>query len=133
MTYMKKTALFITVTIAFVLIATFCISATVVSQSHISEQAQDEYRKAREKEYVAALRSYLAQQGYHSSGVTLTSVTDTDGARTYTATIHHAAIDRRTEKERQDLKIRLAALKTTIQNNIYHEFLLTVQPETICE
>lgn len=50
MTYMKKTALFITLTIAFVLMATFCISATVVSQSHISVQAQDEYRKTREKE-----------------------------------------------------------------------------------
>ena len=127
MTYMKKTALFITVTIAFVLIATFCISATVVSQSHISEQVQDEYRKAREKEYVTALRSYLAQQGYHNSGVTLTSVTDTDGARTYTATIHHAEIDRLTEKERQDLRIRLEAFKSTIQNYIYHEFLIINQ------
>lgn len=127
MTYMKKTALFITVTIAFVLMATFCISATVVSQSHISEQAQDEYRKAREKEYVTNLRSYLAQQGYHNSGVTLTSVTDTDGSQTYTATIHHAAIDRLTEKERQDLRIRLEALKTAIQNHIYHEFLIINQ------
>ncbi len=127
MTYMKKTALFITVTIAFVLITTFCISATVVSQSHISEQAQDEYRKAGEKEYVTALRSYLAQQGYHDSGVTLTSVMYADGVRTYTATIHHAAIDSLTEKERQDLRIRLEALKTTMQNHIYHEFLITNQ------
>ena len=127
MIYMKKTALFITVTIVFVLIATFCISATVVSQSHISEQARDEYRKAKEKEYVTALRSYLAQQGYHNSGITLTSVTDTDGARTYTATIHHAAIDRLTERERQDLKIQLAAVPITMQNDIYHEFLIINQ------
>ena len=127
MTYMKKTAIFITVTIVFVLMATFCISATVVSQSHISEQAQDEYGKAREKEYVTALRSYLAQQGYHNSGVTLTSVTDTDGSQTYTATIHHAAIDRLTEKERQDLRIRLEALESTLQNHIYHEFLILNQ------
>ena len=127
MTYMKKTALFISITIAFVLMATFCISATVVSQSHISEHAQDEYRKAREKEYVTALRSYLAQQGYHNSGVTLTSVTDTDGTRTYTAAIHHAAIDRLTEKERKDLIIQLASIETMIQNLIYHEFLITNQ------
>ncbi len=127
MTYMKKTALFISITIVFVLMATFCISATVVSQSHISEQAQDEYRKAEEKEYVTALRSYLAQQGYHNSGVTLTSVTDTDGSQTYTATIHHAAIDRLTEKERQDLRIRLETLESTIQNHIYHEFLIINQ------
>ncbi len=127
MTYMKKTAIFITVTFVFVLIATFCISATVVSQSHISEQAQDEYRKDKEKEYVTALRNYLAQQGYHNSGITLTSVTDADGARTYTATIHHAAIDRFTEKERQDLKIQLAAVPITMQNDIYHEFLIINQ------
>ncbi|MBR5247598.1 MAG: hypothetical protein IKV27_01415 [Lachnospiraceae bacterium] len=127
MTYMKKTALFISITIVFVLMATFCISATVVSQSHISEQAQDEYRKAEEKEYVTALRSYLAQQGYHNSGVTLTSVTDTDGSQTYTATIHHAAIDRLTEKERQDLIIRLETLESTIRNHIYHEFLIINQ------
>lgn len=127
MTYMKKTALFITVTIAFMLMATFCISATVVSQSHISEQAQEDYRKAQEKEYVTALRSYLAKQGYHNSGVTLTSVTDTDGTRTYTATIHHAAIDCLTEKERQDLKIALAAVSITMQNDIYHEFLIINQ------
>lgn len=127
MTYMKKTALFITITIAFVLIATFCISATVASQSHISEQARDEYRKAQEKEYVTVLRNYLAGQGYHNSGISLTSVTDTDGSRTYTATIHHAAIDRLTENERQDLKIRLAEFPTTIQNTICHEFLVINQ------
>lgn len=127
MTYIKKTTLFISVTIVFVLIATFCISATVVSQSHISEQAQEDYRKAQEKEYITVLRSYLAQQGYHNSGVTLTSVTDTDGTQTYTATIHHAAIDRLTEKERQDLKTRLAAVPITMQNNIYHEFLIINQ------
>ena len=127
MTYMKKTALFITVTIVFVMMATFCISATVVSQSHISEQAQDEYRKAKEKEYVIALRSYLAQQGYRNSGITLTSVADADGARIYTAIIHHAAIDRLTEKERRDLKIQLAAVPTTMQNEIYHEFLIINQ------
>lgn len=127
MTCMKKITLFITLTIVFVLLATFCISATVVSQSHISEQAQHEYRKEQEKEYVTVLRSYLAQQGYRNSGVTLTSVTDIEGNRTYTATIHHAAIDRLTEMERQDLKIRLAALKTTMQNNICHEFLVINQ------
>lgn len=127
MTYMKKTALFISITIAFVLMATFCISATVVSQSHISEQAQDEYRKAGEKEYVTALRSYLAQQGYYNSGITLTSVTDGDGTRTYKAIIHHAAIDRLTEKERKDLIIQLASIETIIENHIYHEFLIINQ------
>ncbi len=127
MAYIKKTTLFITVTIAFVLIATFCISATVASQSHISERAQDEYRKAQEKEYVTALRSYLAGQGYHNSGITLTSVTDIDGSRTYTATIHHAGIDRLAENKRQDLKIQLADLPTAIEDNICHEFLVINQ------
>ncbi len=124
MTYVKRTALFITVTIIFTLITTFCISATVVSQSHISDRDLHEYRKAKEKEYVTELRGYLAKQGYHNSGVTLTSVTDTEGGRTYTATIHHAGIDRLTEDERTDLKRQLASISSVTEGRIIHEFLL---------
>ncbi len=124
MTYVKRTALFIIVTIIFILISTFCISATVVSQSHISDRTLDKYRKVQEKEYVTELRGYLAKQGYYNSGVTLTSVTDAEGSRTYTATIHHAGIDRLTEDERTDLKRQIAALSSATEGRIIHEFLL---------
>lgn len=124
MIYGKRTVLFVTVTILFVLIAAFCVSATVVSQNGISTRVEEKYRKELEKEYIAGLREFLARQGYHNSGVTFTCVTDTDGSRIYTATIHHAAIDRLAENQRQSLKLELADLPTAIEDNICHEFLV---------
>ncbi len=123
MTYIKKTTLFAVTTIILVLIVAFFISATVVCESSIDEQAQRQYQKTLEKEYVEELRGYLAGQGYHNSGVTLTSVTEADGSRTYTATIHHASIDRLDQKERGELQLALAALPSSIEDPVFHEFL----------
>ena len=121
----KRSVLFVIITILFVLTGVFFISATVVCETGISVQAQDNYRKELEKEYVEGLRKFLAHQGYHNSGVTLTSVTDADGIRTYTATVHHAAIDCLTNEERHDLKVMLGDLPKTVEDNICHEFLIT--------
>ncbi len=121
----KRSVFFVIVTILFVLAGVFFTSATVVSETKISMQAQDNYRKELEKEYVEGLRKFLAHQGYHNSGVTLTSVTDADGIRTYTATVHHAAIDRITDEKRQELIVMLGELPKTVEDNICHEFLIT--------
>lgn len=121
----KRSVFFVIVTILFVLAGVFFTSATVVSETKISMQAQDNYRKELEKEYVEGLRKFLAHQGYHNSGVTLTSVTDADGIRTYTATVHHAAIDRLTDEKRQELIVMLGELPKTVEDNICHEFLIT--------
>ena len=123
MTYIKKTTLFAVTTIILVLITAFFISATVVCESSIDEQAQYQYQKNLEKEYVEELRVYLAGRGYHNSGVTLTSVTEADGSRTYTATIHHASIDRLDQTKRGELQLALAALPSSIGEPVFHEFL----------
>ena len=52
MTQTKKNILFAAATAILILIAAFCIGATAVSQTKISSRAEDNYRKAAEKEYV---------------------------------------------------------------------------------
>lgn len=125
MTYFKKTAFFIAITILSALVIAFFIGVTVISQSRISERAQKQYDKQQEQQYVKELRTWLAEQGYENSGITLTSVTYADGSLIYTATIHHARIDRLDPAKREELRGQLAQFPTPHDNApVSHEFLI---------
>lgn len=117
---------FTVMTVCLVFISAFCVKGTVMSQSKSGGKELEGYYRAREKELVKDTREYLNAAGFHNSGVTLTSVTDTDGSREYTITVHHDRIDRMDENARELLKEELAALAFTAENcSFFHEFLVT--------
>lgn len=125
MTYLKKIAFFTAVTVLSAFFAALFVGMIVISQSRISERAQEQYYKQQEQQYVKELRACLAEQGYENSGITLTSVTYADGSLTYTATIHHARIDRLDQAAREELSSRLAQFPTPHDNApVSHEFLI---------
>lgn len=117
---------FVVLTVCLVFISAFCITGTVMSQNNPGEKELESYYRAREKELVQDTRKYLNAAGYQNSGVTLTSVTDADGSREYTITVHHDRIDRMDENARELLREELAALAFTAENcSFFHEFLVT--------
>lgn len=125
MTYLRRTGIFVIVTIIFALTAAFFITATVMSQSNISGQAQARYDREQGQKYVKVVREYLDESGYQNSGVTLSRVTEADGTMSYMVTIHHERIDRLSGEEQTALKAQLAKIPAP-ENvaDIYHEFLV---------
>lgn len=117
---------FTVLTVCLVFISAFCIKGTVMSQSKSGGKELESYYRAQEKELVQDTREYLNAAGFQNSGVTLTSVTDADGSREYTITVHHDRIDRMEESDRKLLKEELSALTFTAENcSFFHEFLVT--------
>ncbi len=70
---------------------------------------KEDYRRM-EQEYVQQVRTFLADSGYGNSGVMLTHVTDGEGSRTYTVTIHHERLQSLSFIEKQEIGKAILAL-----------------------
>lgn len=117
---------FMAATVILVSVAAFSFAGAVMCSAGLSEAAQEGYYREKEKELVNTTRACLKQLGFENSGVTLTRVVDGDGSRAYTVTIHHRAIDRMEEAERDVLARRLAALAFEDEASTFcYEFLIT--------
>ncbi len=99
----KQISMTIIFTVILVLTIALCISATAISQAKNDHRAETEYYRDMEQEYVRELRSFLGENGYHNSGVTMTEVVETDGSRNYTVTIHHQKIKNLSMQEKEAL------------------------------
>ena len=77
---MIRTTIF---TALLILIAAFGISGTVLSQKDGMSKEMQEYYRTVEQEYVKELRTYLTQQGYSDSGVTMNRIINEDGTIQY--------------------------------------------------
>ena len=99
----KQISMTIIFTAILVLTIALCISATAISQAKNNHRAQTEYYRDMEQEYVGELRSFLGENGYRNSGVTMTEVVETDGSRNYTVTIHHQKIKNLSAQEKEAL------------------------------
>ena len=79
------------------IIAAALLAAVIIALIPIVSRAEesknqlivDETYSRLADEYKADLREYLEDAGYENAGITLTYVSLKDGARTYTALIHH--------------------------------------------
>lgn len=122
----SRTITFFVLTFCLICVSAFCITGTVISQSKPSERELENYYRAQEKALVRETRDCLEQEGFHNSGVTLTSVIDVDGSREYTVTVHHGKINKMDIVSQEILKEELASFAFSADNcTFYHEFLVT--------
>lgn len=98
-----KEAAFVLFTILLVLVLAMFISQTVMSQTEGNISMDEKHYQLLEQEYVDEIRSYLEEQGYYNSGVTLTRVVEANGSRSYEVVLHHKNIDKLSEEEQAEL------------------------------
>lgn len=107
---MKKKVGFLLLTCLLVLVTAFSAAGVAQCQSEEALKQEEAYYSQLERDYVLALRSYLEEAGYRSSGVTLTRMVFEDGSRECRIVIHNRRFDRLTEEEKQVLAQKLEAL-----------------------
>ena len=61
------------------MVAAMCITGSIRSQAADTLRAQEAYYEQLEREYIGQVRSFLAEQGYRNSGVTLSRIVDGEG------------------------------------------------------
>ena len=98
-----KNISFIVVTIMLILISIFFISKTVQGREDIAAVEKERYFRVLEQEYVEEIRTYLNEQGYTNSGVSLTRVVDEEGGREYQVVLHHKYLEKLSAEEKEAL------------------------------
>lgn len=112
---MKRENIAFTLVTAFlVCFIVFCVAGTVKGQETGSNAELEAYYKELENRLLEDTKTYLTEEGFHNSGVTLNRIVDSDGKREYTFTIHHNRIDRMSEAERQKLASKLTTRKVAV-------------------
>ena len=109
-----KNITFILVTIMLILISVFFITKTVEGSVDINTAEKERYFMELEEEYISEIRTYLNEQGFTNSGVTLTRVVDEEGSREYQVMLHHKYLEKLSNEER-------AALFETIEAMAFDE------------
>ncbi len=109
---MKRTGKlkFWAVTIFLMLVTAFCCAGTAFGRVGADGSKQEAYYRAKENWLVCEARAFLNGEGFENGGVMLTHVTEADGSRFYTLTVHHSGIGRLCEEDRQDFLARLEEL-----------------------
>ena len=96
-----------TVLLSF-LLAMF-VSQTVISQTKGNITVDEQHFQKLEQEYVKEIRSYMEEQGFQNSGVTLTRVVE-NGERSYEVVLHHKNLAKLTEEELEELFVQVEGL-----------------------
>ena len=115
--------LYVAVTLLLVLIITFSIRGTVLSQSR-NAAVNAKYYRMLENEYIAELRSCLETEGYKNCGITMTWTKEEGKPDIYTVLIHHKRISHLEDAGKEALKKKLEKINFKAGNSIFfHEFL----------
>lgn len=101
---------FLAATIIWVFVAALFFTMTAAGRTAQDREEMAAYYRQQESGMVENVRVFLEEQGFENSGVMLTCVTESDGSRAYTLTVHHREIDKMSEGERERLAGKLAAL-----------------------
>ena len=96
-----KTAKFAAITMILLLITTFSVTGTVMSQNRGKDPIDAQHYRMMENQYIACVREQLERQGYKNAGITMTRIMEPDGVREYTVLIHHKRINALEEEERR--------------------------------
>lgn len=105
-----RNVVFVLFTIVLVLGLALFVSNTVFSQNEEGMFADEAGLRVMEQEYVQEIRTYLNEQGYENSGVTLTWVSEADGSRSYEVVLYHKGMHQLSEAEKAELFAGVKAL-----------------------
>lgn len=124
MRILKSLPFTIMVSALLIFMIALCISGTVISQERNKSRIEEKYYRELEHDYVEEIRSFLAQEGYKNSGVTMTKIIEESGMRNYTVTIHHRKINSLTEKEKAVLEKKCGRIEFPVKGcGFSHKFL----------
>lgn len=104
-----KDAAFVLFTVLLVLLLAMFVSQTVMSQTKGNITVDEQHFQKLEQEYVKEIRSYMAEQGFQNSGVTLTRVVE-NGERSYEVVLHHKNLAKLTKEELEELFVQVEGL-----------------------
>ena len=102
---MKKKGLLAVITL--VLILGIGMTAKAASSIDAVGDIDEKQYVAMEEQYLDEARMILLEKGCKNAGITLTYVSDAQGSRNYTVTIHHSRLDKMEKEELSLLKGRL--------------------------
>jgi len=100
----RKEAVFVLVTVFFILSLWFFISEKVMSQNSGTVTVDEEAFLELEGNYLSQVKAYLEDEGFQNSGVALTRVVEADGSRRYEITLHHKKLNKLSREEKEELK-----------------------------
>ena len=106
---MKKYMKFAGLTVLLIVVLAFAVKGTVTSREYGQDTKDRAVLKQLEQEYIAEVKSLLANSGYENSGVMLNYVKEGD-VMYYTITVHHDGISVLNEAEKSVLKAQILAL-----------------------
>ncbi len=87
-----RNVVFVLFTMLLVLGLAMFVSGTALSQSNEKVVADEAGLRSLEQKYISDIRTYLEEQGFQNSGVTLTWIMEADGSRSYEVALHHKGI-----------------------------------------
>lgn len=120
---MKNTGRFLGTTAVIVMLAAmiiFCISGTVRCLDKKLNRTEELSYRILEREYESELRGLLEEKGYCNSGVTMSSIVQEDGVRSYTVAIHHKKIEALGHVEKRALAAECQSIGAFVENcNVY--------------
>lgn len=102
---MKKIGLLTAAVLVFAL--AISISAKAASFKEENSEVTEKQYAIMEEQYVNEARMILLEKGCKNAGVTLTYITDVQGNREYTLTVHHTKLEKMKNQELALLKSRL--------------------------
>lgn len=122
---MSKTLIFGMAVIGLSMVIIGMTTMTVRSQSRLEQAQIERYYREQENEMVRQVRTFLNENGFDDSGVSLTRVVNEDGSREYTLTVHHRKITALSDEGREELKKELAECNFEGENCSFNqEFLV---------
>lgn len=121
---LKSRAGLIAVTVVLILISAFCIAGTVKGQAKDAFREDDGYFSRLEAEYLEQVKKILKEEGYASSGLTLTFSRDVRGEKTYLLKIHNRRFEKLDNEEKRYILERIGKVDFGAPDcRIYQEFL----------
>lgn len=112
------------VTVLLILAGVLLLSVTAHGRDRDTLREQKEYYKTIEQEYIKDMRTFLADQGYADSGITMNRIIEADGSLQYVVTIYHRRIEQLAPEGREQLLSRCGEIEFPDKECIFnHKFL----------
>jgi|GEM_PF-1852668 len=98
--------------LSVILVIGLLVGFTFVSSgaTDTTDDARNEYLKARTDEYKTLIRDYLKGSPFENAGVNVTYVTGKESKRTYSVKIHHKRFASMANEEKQELVENITGL-----------------------
>ena len=116
---MKKVTLLVVVIV--VLVMGIGMTAKAASLKEKTNHISREQYHMMEEEYVDEVRMILLEKGCKNAGVSLTYISDAEGNREYTVTVHHTKLEK---MDRQEMTLLQARMQEAAQEILWSEVTL---------